>query len=100
MHNIECIKGDVFNTIPSFLRDNQHVRFSYIHLDLDVYEPTKFCLDLLWPHLSPGGKIVFDDYNGFEGATLAIEEFLALHPSLSIHLGSYTKSPSYIKKNI
>lgn len=100
MHNIECIKGDVFDTIPAFLRNNKQIRFSYVHLDLDVYEPTKLCLDLLWPHVSPGGIIVFDDYNGFEGATLAIEEFLALHPSLSIQLGSYTKSPSYIRKTI
>lgn len=100
MHNIECIKGNVFDTIPSFLHRNKQIRFSYVHLDLDVYEPTKFCLELLWPHLSPGGIVVFDDYNGFEGATLAIEEFLAVHPNLSIQISAYTKSPSFIIKTL
>ena len=98
MQNIECIKGDVFDTLPAFLNNNKQIRFSYVHLDLDVYEPTKLCLELLWSHLSPRGMIVFDDYNGFEGATLAIEEFLALHDHLTIELCAYTKSPSYIIK--
>ena len=100
IQNIDCIKGDVFDTLPTFLSSNRHIRFSYVHLDLDVYEPTKLCLNLLWEHMSPGGIIVFDDYNGFEGATLAIEEFLAMHPSISLKIGHYTKSPSYITKII
>ena len=97
--NVECIKGDVFDTVPNFLMNNKHLRFAYAHLDLDVYEPTKLCLELLWPCMSPGGLIVFDDFNGFEGATRAIEEFISSHPSVSLHIGAFTKSPSYIIKN-
>ncbi|HWO06980.1 MAG TPA: TylF/MycF/NovP-related O-methyltransferase [Candidatus Paceibacterota bacterium] len=52
---------------------------AYIHLDADLYEPTKYCLEQLWPLLSRGGIIFFDDYSYYEGCKKAVDEFLAKH---------------------
>ncbi|MFW5652494.1 MAG: TylF/MycF/NovP-related O-methyltransferase [Planctomycetota bacterium] len=37
-------------------------RYRFVHIDVDVYEPTLACLEFFWPRLSPGGAIVIDDY--------------------------------------
>lgn len=51
----------------------------FIHLDSDTYSSHKFCLELLYDRLVPGGIIVFDDYRQpkWPGATKAIDEFFA-----------------------
>ena len=59
-------------------------RFSLIHLDMDVYEPTAFVLKKLFDRLVVGGLIVIDDYNTVEGATIAVDEFIAQHPTLKL----------------
>lgn len=49
-----------------------------LHLDVDLYESYKTALDWLWPFVSPGGIVTFDEYRSeaFPGATRAIDEFL------------------------
>lgn len=41
------------------------------HIDVDTYGSAKACLEFVWPKLSPGGMLVFDDYGfwGCEGVT-------------------------------
>ena len=58
------------------LEKNTHARFSLVHLDMDVYEPTSSALTDLWPRIVRGGIVVIDDYNTVGGATRAIDEFL------------------------
>jgi O-methyltransferase len=41
-------------------------RFRLAHVDVDVYESAKDCVSYLWPRMSVGGVVVFDDY-GFDG---------------------------------
>jgi hypothetical protein len=47
------------------------------HLDGDWYESTKVCLERIAPRLSPGGRIVIDDYDAWSGCKTAVDEFLA-----------------------
>lgn len=77
--NVELIEGDVFNTIPALLERLPHLRIALLHLDMDVYEPTKFAIEKLLPHMTPAGLIVFDDYNSVEGATRAADELCREH---------------------
>ncbi|MEI8362393.1 MAG: class I SAM-dependent methyltransferase [Betaproteobacteria bacterium] len=72
--NISLVKGNVFETVPEYLEKNKHTKIALLHLDLDVYEPTKFCIEAFLPHMIKGGIIVFDDYNSVEGATRAADE--------------------------
>jgi len=53
--------------------------FSFIHLDVDIYEPTKFCLEFFDARLVRGAIVVVDDY-GFTscpGAKQAVDEFVS-----------------------
>jgi O-methyltransferase len=50
---------------------------SFCHIDLDIYQSISDSLSFVWPRLSMGGVIVFDDY-GFPscpGALQAVDQF-------------------------
>ena len=96
--NYELINGDVRNTLLDFLKKNTSEKFSLIHLDMDVYEPTAFVLDKLFDRLVTGGLIVIDDYNTVEGATTAVDEFIVQHPNLKIERLPYNNIPIFIRK--
>lgn len=75
----ELIVGDLEDTLPKFIKDNPGLRVSLVHFDVDLYEPTKKALELIYPLVVPGGVVVFDEY-GFipwEGESKAVDEFLA-----------------------
>jgi hypothetical protein len=46
--NFELIQGDILKTIPEFLAKSQSRKISLLHIDVDVYEPTKVILENLW----------------------------------------------------
>lgn len=96
--NYDLIDGDVRDSLPNFLKTNNSERFSLIHLDMDVYEPTTFVLNQLYERLVSGGLIIIDDYNTVEGATIATDEFVAKYPNLKIEKLPYNNIPSFIKK--
>jgi len=47
------------------------------HLDGDWYESTMVCLQRLAPLLSPGGRLVIDDYDSWSGCKTAVDEYFA-----------------------
>ena len=56
------------------------------HIDVDTYQTYAACLAFIYPRLESGGCMVFDDYGHVhcDGATQAVDEFMALHPELSL----------------
>ena len=96
--NIRLIKGNVFETVPAFLKNKQNIKLACIHLDMDVYEPTKYCLDLLFPFLQKNGIIICDDYNQVDGATKAFDEFSEKHEK-NIRKLEFSKPPYFIENN-
>ena len=76
--NYELISGDIINTLPEFIINNPERRFSLIHIDVDVYEPTKCILENTWDKIVDGGIIMLDDFGTVEGETKAVEEFLGI----------------------
>lgn len=95
--NIELVKGNIFDTIPKFLKKNPETRLSFLHLDLDVKEPTDFALEILYDRIVPGGIIVFDDYNSVSGETISADNFLKRF-NLKIKKLPFYNVPSYIEK--
>jgi hypothetical protein len=95
--NIELVGGDIFDTLPKWMDLKPHARIALLHLDMDVYAPTKLALDLLWDRVVPGGLVLFDDYSLIEGETLAVEEFLK-DKKLELKKDSFYHSPSYVVK--
>lgn len=76
---VHLVEGDATKTIPQFVTDHPGLRISLLHLDVDMYEPTKVALEHLYSRVVPGGVIVFDEYGILEwgGESTAAEEFLA-----------------------
>jgi hypothetical protein len=71
-------KGRFQDTSPVIASD----AVAFAHVDVDIYEPTRFTLSFIAPRLVTGGVIVVDDY-GFTtcpGAAKAVEEFLEQSP--------------------
>jgi hypothetical protein len=76
--------------IPECFDDASDQRFAFVHIDVDLYEPTRDSLAFFYDRLNPGGVIVCDDF-GFStcpGATLACREFLNDRPEKMIALAS------------
>lgn len=71
------IKGDIVKTSKKYVKENRGFRISLLHLDLDTYEGTKHALNNFYPHVSPGGVIIFDEYGSRGwGESEAVDEFL------------------------
>lgn len=62
--------------IPEAFPDEPGARYRFVHLDVDLYQPTKAGLEYFYPKVVPGGIIVCDDY-GWPGARKAVTEFCA-----------------------
>jgi predicted O-methyltransferase YrrM len=51
-------------------------KFSFVHLDVDLKEGTRACLEFFYPRMQPGGVIVSHDYSYLDGVREAFAEFL------------------------
>ena len=73
--NIELMPGFFDKTLPALAGR----KFCFVHLDCDIYESYKTCLDALYEQVVPGGVILFDEYACpvWPGATRAVDEFFA-----------------------
>jgi O-methyltransferase len=63
--------------IPEALDKLPESAWAFVHLDVDLYEPTLGALDYFMPRLAPGAVVVNDDYGSalFPGAGQAWDEF-------------------------
>lgn len=82
----ELVKG----WIPQSLMAAEKHDFRFVHIDVDLYEPTLGSLEFFYPRMNRGGVILFDDH-GFAdcpGARLAANEFFADKPEKVIDLAT------------
>lgn len=63
--------------IPPVLSALPEARWSFVHVDVDLYEPTRACLEYFYPRMTAGGIMLCDDYGtpAFPGARRAWREF-------------------------
>lgn len=62
--------------IPQSFAGLPEQKYRFVHLDLDLYDPTLAALEYFFPRMVSGGIVVCDDYS-WPGARKAIEEFCA-----------------------
>jgi O-methyltransferase len=64
--------------IPERFGEIRDRKFSFVHIDVDLYGPTQGSLKFFFPKLVNGGSIVIDDYGvtQFPGCKKAVDEFL------------------------
>lgn len=70
---VSLVRGLFNETLPNY----ENLRIAVAHLDCDWYEPVSYCLNFVWPRLSPGGFVLIDDYNDWEGCRKATDEFVS-----------------------
>jgi hypothetical protein len=74
--------------IPERFAEVADRRFCFVHIDVDLYQPTKDSIEFFYPRLQPGAMLVCDDY-GFEtcpGARQAMDEYFRGRLEQIIHL--------------
>jgi len=66
--------------------ENSLVRFA--HIDVDLYQPILDCCEFIYPRLTPGGILLFDDYGVADcpGARAAVDEFFRGRPETPFSL--------------
>lgn len=78
--NVELVPGDILRTVPDYLQRVPQLKISLLHIDVDLYEPTRVALEVLFPRVVAGGIVVLDDYGAFPGANRAIDDYLRDRP--------------------
>jgi O-methyltransferase len=65
-------------------------RFSFVHLDVDLYQPTRDSLEFFYSRVNVGGMFLIHDYLWAEGVRKAVQEFFASRPETILELaGAY-----------
>jgi O-methyltransferase len=79
--HFSLLKGWFDETIPPFSPPNP---IAVLRLDADWYESTLTCLKYLYPHVAPGGVVIIDDYEPWDGCAQAVHEFLVTNTSSGV----------------
>jgi len=81
VEKISFVKGDINDTLPTFLQEKKHLVVSMAYFDLDIYQPTKKALELILPRIPKGGIVAFDEINNpmWPGETQAIIETIGIN---------------------
>ena len=74
--------------IPERFDEVQNEQFAFVHIDVDLRQPTIDSVEFFYPRLSTGGILLCDDYGctTCPGATQAIDRFLVGKPEKMISL--------------
>ncbi len=93
----EIVKGDVTETLPDYLAKNPETVVALAYFDLDIYQPTRACLEAILPYITKGTILAFDEINTpeFPGETIALREVLGLS-RYAIRREPYNPLTSYI----
>lgn len=71
MDRVHFVIGKVEDTLP----DADTGPIALLRLDTDWYESTAAEMDLLYPHLVPGGVLIIDDYGHWQGSRKAVDDY-------------------------
>jgi hypothetical protein len=82
--NVTIYKG----WIPERFNEVDGQSFRLVHIDVDLYEPTKDSIEFFYPRMSAGGVMIFDDYGttSCPGAYKAVEEYMRDREEYILHL--------------
>lgn len=83
--------------IPETFEAIKDSRIAFAHVDVDIYSSVLACCEFIYPRLSTGGVIVFDDYAHVTclGARLAVDEYFS--GARSVPLPLYTGQAVVVK---
>lgn len=82
----ECKTEIIKGMFPESAKSFSDMKFSFVHLDVDLYQSTKDCLEFFYPKMSTGGIILSHDYQNNKGVNKAINEFFEDKPETILWL--------------
>lgn len=89
--NLSEFKNVVFmeGWIPTRFNEVENSQFKFVHIDVDLYEPTRQSLEFFYKRMVQGGIMLFDDYGlvlTCPGAKKACDEFFSDKPEQIVSL--------------
>lgn len=94
-YDIKLVEGWVQNTIDTVIDEIKSI--SILRLDMDIYNPTKYTLEKLYPLITKGGVIIIDDWE-LDGVRIAVEEYLKENKIKVKMLSIPNSTPKYFFK--
>ena len=94
--NVFFYKGYFPESVPE---NFNALKFAFVHLDADLYEPTLKGLEYFYPRMSEGGILLIHDYNSWVGARAAVDAFFADKKEIPIPMPDKSGSALVIKQN-
>lgn len=97
IRKFELVKGDATVEIDRYLERHPETIVALAFFDLDLYEPTKKCLQSIRDRLTRGSVVAFDQVNvqTFPGETLALKEAIGLD-RFALRRSPYSNAASYL----
>jgi hypothetical protein len=98
LHKFELRKGDASLQLREYLAEHPETIVALAYFDMDLYKPTRECLELIKPHLTRGSVLAFDEVNSPEtpGETIALREVFGLG-RYSIRRSAITARTCYLE---
>ena len=74
--------------VPDRFAEVSERTFSFVHIDVDLYEPTRLSLEFFGPRMARGGIILCDDYGSERcpGASLAVDRYSSANALVIVEL--------------
>jgi O-methyltransferase len=85
--------------IPKKFHEVENIKFSFVHIDLDFYNPIRESINFFADRLSVGGVMLFDDYGQLttSGAKKAVDEFFNQNKDY-FSLQTFSKGQAILKR--
>ena len=98
-HIIRINDFDVTKDLKNFFNNYKHLQFKLVFLDAGMYDVMQACIPAFWERLTPGGIMIFDQYNHElgPGETLSIRELLP-HAKIKTIPNAWMPNAYVIKK--
>lgn len=96
LRNATLVKGYFRETLHRY----QQFRFSFVHLDCDIFASYKECLEFFYPRMHRGGILLFDEYRDprWPGCTKAVDEYLVDKPERPVRITRDNQEKFYVRK--
>jgi hypothetical protein len=89
------VPGDICKTAKEYTNTWPGARISLLHMDLDAEEPTIAALEALWPMVTRGGVVIFDEYAIAEWSeSCGVDRFLSSHPGIVLKTLPWACTPT------
>ncbi len=97
--DIDIHQGAIEDSLPELMAERPELMFSMVYCDTDLYESTSVILEQLASRVTPGGIMVFDEWNHekFPGEGIAVNQFLAgLDHGFEVEAPLTTRQPTLV----